>query len=130
VSSPGPQGLDRELSILDADYEATREDQRQASARQVAVHSAGIAVFAAFYYLAAEHQSYLSSKPLLAFALPLAPYLIAQTYVRYEMDTVLRGYYVRAPERAIQDRLPVSSPLGYGVTFPAIGHLSYIMVAL
>src|SRR4051794_14984588 len=96
---PGNQ-VERELEILISDYEATRDDQRQSYTRQAAVLSAGIAVFAAFYYLTAEH---LLERPLLAFALPLAPFLIAQTYIWYEIDTVLRGYYVRALEKAIQE---------------------------
>jgi hypothetical protein len=121
--------VERELEILTSDYEATRDDQRQAYTRQAAVLSAGIAVFAAFYYLTAENRSYLLERPLLAFALPLAPFLIAQTYIWYEIDTVLRGYYVRALERAIQERISVPSTLGTGVNFPSIGYLSYIVAA-
>ena len=127
--SEGTKQVDRELTVLIADYQATREDQRQASVRQAAVLSAGIAVFAAFYYLAAEQDDYLSSKPLLALALPLAPYLVAQTYVWYEIDTILRGYYVRALERAIQEHVAVPSALGHGINLPSLGHLSYTIVA-
>ena len=121
--------IERELAILIADYSATREDQRQAYARQAAVLSAGIAVFAAFYYLTAENRPYLEARPLLALALPLAPYLIAQTYIWYEIDTVLRGYYVRALERAIQERVAVPSVLGHSIKLPALGYLSYIVAA-
>jgi hypothetical protein len=42
---------------------------------------------------------------------------------------VLRGYYVRALEKAIQERIFVPSALGPGVNFPSMGYLSYIVAA-
>src|SRR4051812_7817829 len=99
-TDPNPDGngdtLGRELDVLLSDYQATREDDRQALARDVAVISAGVAVFAAFYYLAAGERSFLVQHPLLAAALPLAPYLVAQAYVVNAIESVLRSYYIRA----------------------------------
>src|SRR5688572_30645600 len=70
--------IDRELGILLADYQATREDDRQALVREVAIISAGVALFAAYYYLlTVEDARFIETRPLLLAAMPLAPYLVA-----------------------------------------------------
>jgi len=122
-----PVPPEQQLEVLAADYEATREDQRQSLIREVALISAGIAVFAAYYYLIADKQAFLIERPLLAAALPLAPYLIAGAFVFYSIDSTLRGYYIRALERAIHERLTIRSGLGNGVQLPSYGHLTFIV---
>jgi len=124
VGNPRSDFLDHELAVLTADYEATREDQRQAFVRDVAIVSIGVAVFAAFYYLSADKEVFLRSRPLLAAALPLAPAFVAVTWTYYAVETMVRGYYIRVVERAIQERVPIKSALGEDIQLPAFGHLS------
>jgi Ca2+/Na+ antiporter len=122
--------VDRELAVLVADYTATREDHRQSAVRDVALVSAGIAIFAAYFYLVSEQPGFLQHLPVVVAILPLAPYMIGVTFAIQAVENVLRGYYIRSLERAIQERVEVASALGDGIRFPSFGHLTYALYSV
>ena len=117
------------LSVLLADYQATRDDDREGLAYFGTVFTITVGLLTLFFAVVLNSVPYSTApdatrlNPVLAFVLPIGPLAVATYLIRIDVSTVLRGYYVRSLEREIRRVVDVPLELGPGVFSPSIGHL-------
>ena len=129
----GDNEAQQELSVLLADYQAARDDNREQQTQMVTLLGVSIALLAGVYVVVLQSAPFNTSasalqlNPVITFLIPTVPLIILAYTIWCAAGVALRGYYSRALERAILARQGVRIALHRDIQAPVSSHLEALL---
>ena len=123
------QGLD----VLLADYQASRDDDRQQQVQLAALFGIGATLLGVLFGIILQAVPFNSDpkamhlNPIIIFFLPMIPLILLAYTVWFSAGISLRGYYLRALEREISSRAGTGVELYGKLPVPSLAHLEVLL---